>query len=62
MIAAFVVRSWARKRQAETGQQFPVALSMIGLIVGLPVVHLFPDGMPVSFDYAQQGASTSPAA
>lgn len=55
VIAAFAVRSWARRRQAETGEQFPVAASMIGLIVGLPVLAYFVAGMPISFDYAQQG-------
>lgn len=55
VIAAFAVRSWARKRQAETGEQFPVAASMIALIVGLPVLAYFVAGMPISFDYAQQG-------
>ncbi len=55
VIAAFAVRSWARRRQAETGEQFPVVASMIGLIVGLPVLAYFVAGMPISFDYAQQG-------
>ncbi len=55
IVAAFVVRGWARKRQAATGQQFPVAATMAGLILGLPILAYFLSGMPVSFDYAQQG-------
>lgn len=55
IIAAFVVRHWARKRQAETGQQFPVFVTMSGLILGLLILAYLAAGMPVSFDYAQQG-------
>ena len=55
IIAAFVVRHWARKRQAETGQQFPVFVTMSGLILGLPILAYLAAGMPVSFDYTQQG-------
>ncbi|WP_296573639.1 amino acid ABC transporter permease [Phreatobacter sp.] len=55
IVAAFAVRSWAFKRQAATGQQFPVAASMAGLILGLPILAYVVAGMPVSFDYAQQG-------
>ena len=55
LVAAFAVRSWAYKRQAATGQQFPVAASMAGLILGLPILAYFLAGMPISFDYAQQG-------
>ena len=55
VIAAFVVRSWAYKRQAETGQQFPVALTMWGLILGLPIIAYFLTGMPISFEYPTKG-------
>jgi general L-amino acid transport system permease protein len=55
IVAAFAVRSWAYKRQAATGQQFPVAASMTGLILGLPILAYLLAGMPISFDYAQQG-------
>ena len=55
IVAAFVVRSWAYKRQAATGQIFPVALTMWGLIIGVPLLMYFLSGMPISFDYAQKG-------
>jgi general L-amino acid transport system permease protein len=35
---AFLVRRWARKRQARTGQTFPVFLSALGLILALPLI------------------------
>jgi general L-amino acid transport system permease protein len=55
IIAAFAVRHWAYKRQEETGEQFPVALTMWGIIIGLPVIVYFVMGMPISFNYAEQG-------
>ena len=45
----FMVR-WARKRQEKTGEQFPVVLAGLGLIIGLPVVTLFAVGVPLSWD------------
>ncbi|MBL8569792.1 MAG: amino acid ABC transporter permease [Phreatobacter sp.] len=55
IVAAFVVRSWAYKRQAETGEQFPVVPAMWGIIIGLPILAYLATGMPISFNYAEQG-------
>jgi len=55
IVAAFVVRSWAYRRQAETGEQFPVVPTMWGIIIGLPVLAYLATGMPISFNYAEQG-------
>jgi general L-amino acid transport system permease protein len=52
-IVAFAI--WARRRQARTGQQAPVFLIGLALIVGLPVAALLAAGFPVSFDYPQAG-------
>lgn len=52
---AFAVRAWARRRQAATGQQFPVAATMTGLIIGLPLLTYLGLGMPVSFEFATLG-------
>lgn len=38
LAVTWVMRRWARRRQSETGQQFPVGLVGTGLIVGLPLV------------------------
>ncbi|MTH96668.1 amino acid ABC transporter permease [Roseibium sp. RKSG952] len=51
IIATYVVKRWARQRQENTGQQFPVFWTGIGLIVGLPVITYFVTGMPVSFEH-----------
>jgi general L-amino acid transport system permease protein len=41
----------ARKRQMETGQQFPVFWTSLGLIVGLPLLAFFLAGMPATMEF-----------
>lgn len=53
LIGTFVVRRWARKRQEQTGEQFPVFLSALGLIIALPVVVFLIMGMPLHFEYPE---------
>ena len=50
VIATFVMRSWAAKRQAATGRQFPVGWGTLGLVIGLPLVVFFAVGMPITFE------------
>jgi general L-amino acid transport system permease protein len=57
---AAVVLSWyvarrARVRQMATGERFPVFLTSVGLIIGLPLLAYLVSGMPVSVDYPQKG-------
>ncbi|MGB3831805.1 MAG: amino acid ABC transporter permease [Mesorhizobium sp.] len=59
-LAAGVVLSWyvarrARARQMATGQQFPVFLTSLALIVGLPLLAFLLAGLPASVDYPQKG-------
>lgn len=56
IVGALLVRRWAYKRQMATGQQFPVGLTALGLIIGLPLLALIIKGFPVSFDYPVLGA------
>jgi general L-amino acid transport system permease protein len=49
----FVARR-ARQRQMATGQQFPVFVTSLGLIVGLPVLAFVAAGMPLSVEFPQQ--------
>ena len=42
---------WARRRQAATGAQAPVALVALGLLVMLPLAAFYLAGGPISFDY-----------
>ena len=46
---------WARKRQEQTGEQAPIFLATLGLIVGLPLVVLALAGFPLSFEFPQGG-------
>ena len=50
-ISSFIIRRWAKKRQDETGKQFPVLSSAFGLIIMLPLLLFFIIGSPMSFDY-----------
>ncbi|MTI46071.1 general L-amino acid ABC transporter membrane protein [Roseibium hamelinense] len=51
IVLSVVIAKWAKKRQDATGQQFPVFLTAIGLIVGLPVITYFVTGMPVYLEH-----------
>ncbi|WP_322989838.1 amino acid ABC transporter permease [Hoeflea sp.] len=52
LVLWFVIGRWAKKRQMETGQQFPVFLTGLGMIIGLPLIAYLVTGMPVSVEYA----------
>ncbi|MRG55754.1 ABC transporter permease subunit [Phyllobacterium sp. SYP-B3895] len=56
IVGALLVKRWARKRQMVTGQQFPVGLTALALIVGLPLLALLVKGFPLSFDYPVLGS------
>ena len=51
IVIGLFIRVWARKRQEETGQIFPVWWTMLGLVVGLPLLTLAVQGFPISLDY-----------
>lgn len=55
IVAIGFVRSWARKRQEATGEQFPVLWTSIGLLIGLPFVASTILGFPLSWEYAELG-------
>ena len=57
---AIAVRTWARKRQMETGEQFPVFLTCLGLVIGLPllayiIATIAYSGSPVTLVYPEMG-------
>ncbi len=52
---AAVLARWARRRQLETGQTFPVAAVGLGVMVGLPLLALLLLGVPISLDYPRLG-------
>ncbi len=51
VVLSIVVRAWAKKRQAATGQPFPVFLTALGLIFGLPLITYFATGTPMHLEY-----------
>ncbi len=51
IVAIFVMRSWAKKRQDATGEQFPVFYASLGLFFGLPLLATLITGIPFTVDY-----------
>ena len=54
VVATFLVRRWAKKRQDETGRTFPVGWVGLGLIVGIPVIVYVALGQPLDFDIPEK--------
>lgn len=52
----FFVARTARIRQAATGQRFPVFLTNLGLLIGLPLLALAAAGFPLSWSIPKLGA------
>ncbi len=50
IVLAFLLRRWAKKRQALTGYYFPVFWVSTGLIVGLPLIVWLGFGAPTQMD------------
>jgi general L-amino acid transport system permease protein len=46
----WIMRRWARQRQASTGKRFPVFWAGLGLILGLPLVTWLVNGAPTAID------------
>ena len=49
--AMFALSHWARKRQRETGQIFPVFWSSVALFVIIPTLTFFAMGSPISLEF-----------
>jgi general L-amino acid transport system permease protein len=49
LVASFIVRRWAKARQAATGQFFPAGWASLGLIVVFPLLVFLVTGMPLEF-------------
>jgi general L-amino acid transport system permease protein len=46
LVLFITVRRWARKRQTQTGQPFPIYKTGLGLVIGLPLMAWFLGGAP----------------
>ncbi len=55
IVAIVVLRTWAHKRQEATGAQFPVFLTSLGILFGLPLLTYLLLGSPVEFEFPEQG-------
>jgi general L-amino acid transport system permease protein len=53
IVATIALRIWAKRRQEATGQQFPVFLASLGLIMGLPALTMAALRFPISFELPQ---------
>ncbi len=54
-LAVYFLNRWARKRQALTGQAFPVVRTAIGLMIGLPLLVWVAFGFPTAMDMPKLG-------
>ena len=50
IVLTLVLRRWAARRQAATGQQFPTGWIALALVVGLPAVAFVAAGAPLALD------------
>jgi general L-amino acid transport system permease protein len=55
LIGYFLYSRYAKKKQEATGQQSPVLLVGLGLIIGLPLIVYFLAGQPLSFNHVNAG-------
>jgi general L-amino acid transport system permease protein len=53
VIGAVAFRIWARNVQAQTGKQYPVGLTALGFIIGLPLLAYLVMGRPVAWAFPQ---------
>ena len=53
IVAWLGFRWWARKQQEQTGKQYPVGLTGLALVLGVPLLLYFAMGRPVSFIYPE---------
>jgi general L-amino acid transport system permease protein len=51
IILSIFVWRWASKRQSETGLQFPVGLTSLALIIGMPLLAFALAGFPLTIEY-----------
>ncbi|MFG1297922.1 amino acid ABC transporter permease [Xanthobacter variabilis] len=53
VVVSFIIARWAKKRREATGQQFPVFLTGLGLIIVLPFLAAAAAGFPVHLEVPQ---------
>ena len=53
IIGVFVLGRWAKRRMIDTGQQFPVFWTSVGILIGTVVIGYFITGRPISLEYPE---------
>ena len=51
VLISIILSHWAKRRQEETGEQFPVFLTSTGIIFALPIIAYFAAGRPLAWEY-----------
>jgi len=49
----FLVSKWAKKKHDETGKEFPVFITNLGLLILVPLIAYYASGQPLHFDYPE---------
>ena len=55
IVVALLLWRWARRRQALTGERFPLFWASLAAVVGLPLAAFLAAGRPLTFDYPELG-------
>ncbi|OOG75682.1 putative glutamine ABC transporter permease protein GlnM [Ensifer sp. M14] len=55
VIASFFLARYARIKQEATGQRFPLLWTVLGLVIGLPLLAFLATGSPITFDVPVAG-------
>ena len=55
IVAAIGVARWARRRREATGQPFHTVVTVLGLLIGLPLLAALATGVPVAFEHPEMG-------
>jgi len=53
IILGWFVSKWAKKRHDETGKEFPVFLTNLGILILVPLIAYFASGQPLHFDHPE---------
>ena len=51
LIIGWIISKWSKKRHDDTGKEFPVVLTNLGLLILLPLLAYFIAGKPMHWDY-----------
>lgn len=55
IVGIIALKSWATKRQVKTGQQFPMFIASIAILIGVPFMAFASLGFPLSWEHAELG-------